>query len=694
MTTKQKPQLEKNDMPELISRAEIIPSSVNEGERTIQVQYTTGARVFRPGYWEEDYYEELATDKGAVRLDRFKSGSVPVLNSHRNYDLNDVIGTVVEADETHATIKFSARPELEGIWRDIVGGVIRNISVGYRVYKYEDITEEDNKIRVLRAIDWEPLEVSFVAVPADGGAGVRSNAKTNRCVIVGGRANLNEQEETMSKKTDKGARAIDDKTKVRAEDEDKNKKVADQVEDEAAEGDDETEGEANNDAPEGDEATPAGDEADPAAEGERKLSEAEQRGVKIERKRVSDIRSMVRSLDLADDVAEDLIKKGVTVDQARAAVIEKMAKQDDETQIRSGIKIGEDRSRKARNDGIENALMHRAFPTRVELSEQGRQFRGQSLLDFAREIVGHENCRGLNKMEVIKRAFHSTSDFSDILGAVTNRSLRQGYADTKRNFTKIARRITLPDFRERKLVAMSNAPSLEKVLEGGEYKYGTLTAGAETMALSTYGKIVAITRQMIINDDLDAFTRLPQKMAAAAGRLENRMVFDLLTSNPTMADGIALFHASHGNLTDELLSGGGIGKIRAMMATQTDPSGEDILNYEPKHLIVPAALEETALKGKATIVPNQISQTQPYASTYDVIAEGHLDRNSVTSFYMAADPSEADGLVYGYLEGEEGPYLEQREGFDRDGIEFKVRHDFGVGVEDYRGLAKSTNNKV
>lgn len=689
MTAKTKPQREKNDMPELISRAAIIPSSVNEEARTIQVQYTTGARVFRPQYWDEDYYEELATDKGSVRLDRFKSGSVPVLNSHRNYDLNDVIGTVVEADETHATIKFSARPELEGIWRDIVGGIIRNISVGYRVYKYEDITEEDNKIRVLRAIDWEPMEVSFVAIPADGGAGVRSNAKTNRCVIVGGRSNLNEQEETMSKKNE-GARATDKNTKVRNEDdENKNKKPADaegdEGEDSGAEGE-----ESNETTTEGE-----GEGSDaPASEGERANAEAEQRGVKKERQRVADIRSMVRSLDLADNVAEDLIKKGVTVDQARAAVIERMAKKDDETQTRAGIKVGDDLSRKARNDGIENALMHRAFPNAIAMTEQGRNFRGMSLMDLAREIVGHENCRGLNKMEIVARAFHSTSDFSQLLGAVTNRSLRQGYADTKRNFTKIARRITLPDFRERKLLAMSNAPSLEKVLEGGEYKYGTLSEGGETMALSTFGKIVAITRQMIVNDDLDAFTRLPQKMASAAGRLENRMVFDLLTSNPVMADGYALFSAQHGNLTDELLTGGGIGKIRAMMATQTDPSGEDILNYEPKHLIVPAALEETALKGKATIVPNQISQAQPYASTYDVIAEGYLDRNSTASFYMAADPSEADGLVYGYLEGEEGPYLEQREGFDRDGIEFKVRHDFGVGVEDFRGLAKSTNNKV
>lgn len=679
--SKTKEIFEKNDMPELMVRGAVIPSSVKENERTIQVQYTTGARVFRPQFFDEDYYEELSTEKGAVRLDRVKAGSVPVLNSHRNYDLSDVIGTVIAADETHATIQFSGRPELEGLWRDIVNGIIRNISVGYRVYKYEDVTPDDDKIRVLRAIDWEPLEVSFVAIGADGGAGVRSNNKTNRCVVLGARANLNEDEDTMSKKTEKEARATENKDKARA-DEEINAP------------------ETQTENPEKETATDA-PATDPAAENNGAEATTEdasnggddvKRGMQLERQRSGEIRSMVRGLDLPDSVADDLISKGVTVDQARAAVIAKMAKQDENTQIRSNVKVGEDLGKQGRSAGMENYILHRASPSKVALTDLGRQYRGMTLLDMAREIVGHNECRGLNKMEIVQRAFHSTSDFTSILENVIGKTLRQGYADTKRSFTQFSRRITVPDFRERKLVAMSNAPSLELVLEGGEYKYGTFTDGAETVRLSTYGKIVAITRQAIVNDDLDAFTRIPQKMAAAAGRLENRIVYDLLTSNPVMADGNALFSAAHGNVTTSLLSTGGIGAIRALMRVQKDPSGQDILNYEPKHLIVPAALEETALKGKATIAPAQVSNANVYANTYDVISEGYLDANSTANWYMAADPSEADGIVYGYLEGEEGPYLESRDGFNRDGVEFKVRHDFLAGIEDYRGLARSTNN--
>lgn len=678
---------EKDDFPVLCTRAAIIPSSIDVAARTVRVQYTTGARVERYEWTDYDSYrkfmEELSTEKGHVRLDRFKAGAVPVLDSHRNWGLDSVIGKVIDADETHATIRFSGRKELEGIWQDIVDGVISNISVGYRVYKYEDITKEDDKVRILRAIDWEPLEVSFVAIPADPNAGVRSHTQTtNRCVIVDAREQSNQDEETMKNKNQP--------TKVRSEDEGKNP-AADENENKNPAGAENEGDDANDEGTEGEGSEGTGDEG---GEGERgDQSEAQKRGMIAERKRATDIRTMVRSLDLDESLADDYIQKGVTVEQARAAVIEKMAKKDESTETRSNIQGGQRDEIQTRNEAIENYLLHRAFPTSYKMEGAAKDFRGMSLMDIAREIVGHKECRGLNRDEIIARAFHSTSDFGNILMNVASKSLRRGYADTKRTFLPIARRITVPDFRERNLVSMSNAPSLEKVLEGGEYKYGTLSDTGEKFRLSTYGKIIAITRQLIINDDLDALTRTPQKMAAAAARLENRMVWDLLTSNPTMEDGVALFHADHGNLTNATLaSGNAIGTMRKLMRLQKDPSGEDFLNYDMKHLMVPAELEEVALKGKALIVPNQISQAQVYASTYDIISEPQLDANSTVNIYGAADPSEADGLVYGYLEGEEGPYLETRNAFTRDGVEFKVRHDFGVGVEDYRGLVKSTNN--
>lgn len=657
-----------NEMPALEMRAAVVPSSIDEKERTIRVQYTTGARVLRRMFWEDDYYEELSTEKGHVRLERMQTGAAPVLNSHRNYDLSDVMGTVIEADETHATLKMSGRESMKELWDDIRSGVIRNVSVGYRVHKYEDITPDEDKIRVLRAIDWEPFEVSFVAIGADGSAGVRSGSQPNRCVVMGARSDTNsERDKVMPKDVKDDSRADDNKLAARSDDKKAPVSASDNKEPEKE---------------------PA---AAPKSEGERSASDNSATAIEAERQRGIEIRKMVRQLELPESDADDMVARGITLDAARQEVINKMARSDENTNTSSRISSGALDESVTKREAIESALLHRSNPAN-ELTDAGREFRGMSLIEICRDIVGYRESKGLSKREIAYRALHSSSDFPEILANIANKTLRQGYMDTKRSFVPFCRQGTLPDFKAAKRIALSNASSLEEVVEGGEYKRGTFTEGAETIQLSTYGKIVGITRQMIINDDLDAFTRVPQKMAATSARLENRMVYDIITSNPVMADGTTLFHTDHGNLTDALIGVTGIGTMRALMRVQTDPSGEDVMNLEPKYLIVPAALEAAALQLKTQLTPNQTSQVNPYSNTFEIIVEGYLDASSVLNYFMAASPAEVDTIEYAYLEGETGPYIESRNGFDVDGLEIKVRHDFATKAIDHRGLAKSTNN--
>lgn len=670
-----------DNMHELIARAEIIPESIDKEARTVRVQYTSGARVFRPQWFGEDYYEELSTEKGHVRLDRFEQGAVPVLDSHNGYGLNSVLGTVLEADETHALIKITGREDREGLWQDILDGIIRSISVGYRVYEYEDVTPDRKaeEVRVLRAIDWEPIEISFVSIPADPQAGVRNLNQPYRCVVTGARAELNQKEEKpMAKKNEKGSRADDENTR--------------NEEDNAPATEAETPETENEDTPETEVETPAAEtKTETPEDGERSGKQTAADIAKGERTRAAEIRKMVRGLDLEESMADNLIERGVTLDQARAEVINKMARQDENTDTRSNITVGKT-EHESRRGAIENAILHRSNPGKVELTEHAREYRGLSLIELAREVVGHRETRGMSKREVAERAFHSTSDFPEILANIASKSLRAAYGDTRRSFTPFSRQTTLPDFKEAKRIALSNASSLVQIPEGGEYKQGTFSEGAETIQLFTYGRKLAITRQMIINDDLDAFTRVPQKMAAASARLENKMVYDILNTNPLMADGDALFDAAHGNLTDALLGIDGIGELRKLMRLQTDPSGEDILNIEPRYLIVPAALEVAAARLKAQLTPNQTSQVNPLSNTFDIIVEGYLDATSPSHYFMAADPSEIDTIEYAYLEGEAGPYIESRNGFDVDGLEIKVRHDFAAKPIDHRGLGKSTND--
>lgn len=171
-------QVATRDLPPLALRAAFNPRSVNLEARTVDVIWSTGAKVLR-GFFDR-FWEELSMDPKHVRLARLDN-SGGLLNSHNTYDLASRIGTIetgtvkiAKGGEGLATVRFSKRADVEPIFLDVKDGIIRDVSVGYRVYKFEKVEDVTEKIPTYRAIDWEPYEISLVAVGADPGAGVRS----------------------------------------------------------------------------------------------------------------------------------------------------------------------------------------------------------------------------------------------------------------------------------------------------------------------------------------------------------------------------------------------------------------------------------------------------------------------------------------------------------------------------------------
>lgn len=161
--------------------------AIDEKERTVNLVWSTGAAVMRMDFWTgRRWMEELSLDPSHVRMDRLNSGA-PLLNSHASYDLRNLIGVVesasVDGKEGRATVRFSDRAEVEPIFRDVVNRIVRNVSVGYAVHRFKTVSKEDAEIKTLRAVDWEPLEISLVSVGADAGAGVRSGGTNFVCDI-------------------------------------------------------------------------------------------------------------------------------------------------------------------------------------------------------------------------------------------------------------------------------------------------------------------------------------------------------------------------------------------------------------------------------------------------------------------------------------------------------------------------------
>jgi HK97 family phage prohead protease len=182
------------DIPPLSTRAAFAPRTINESARTVALTWSTGAKVLR-GFFDP-FYEELSLDPKHVRLGRLNGGA-PLLEAHQGADLSSVLGVVVEGTarvngtEGTATVRFARSEDdrrADEIFRKVKDGIITNVSVGYRVLKFEKT--DDAKIPTYRAIDWEPFELSLVPIGADAGAGVRSEfayragLERNDCLFI------------------------------------------------------------------------------------------------------------------------------------------------------------------------------------------------------------------------------------------------------------------------------------------------------------------------------------------------------------------------------------------------------------------------------------------------------------------------------------------------------------------------------
>ena len=368
-----------------------------------------------------------------------------------------------------------------------------------------------------------------------------------------------------------------------------------------------------------------------------------------ERARIAGIYDAARKLGLDQALADTLVRDGVMLDQARGLLIDRAAERDRAIETRPHIRMGGLDERETRHAAVETALLHRFDPHRYALTEPARDWRGYSLIEMARTFLEGDGVRvrGLSRDEIATRALHTTSDFPHILAAVTNKTLRDAYEAAPRTFQPIARRATAADFKEMHRVQLGEAPQLEKVNESGEFKRGTIGEGKERYRVETWGKVIGITRQVIINDDLDAFTRVPSLFGTAAATLESDVVWGIVTSNPNMADGVALFHANHKNLTatGTALDVANLGKARTAMAKQTGLDGKTVLNIRPAFLVVPSSLELTAEQMIAqNLVPATVANVVPASiRSLAVIAEPRLDPASgAVPWYLFASPSAID----------------------------------------------------
>lgn len=664
----------------MVGRATAVPSTYDEKTREVDVVMGVGAEVVRTPWFSAPYIEELGMGDGEVRLERLASGRAPFLESHRSWNLENVLGRVVsarlEGGKLIGRVQFSAREAVRWIIDEVRAGILSNLSIGYRVHKFLDATGPQDKMRRLRAVDWEPYECSLVPIGADRSGQIRSalvdclpnlntpdalvgratGIETNECLVEAPAA----QPSTMPQpSTTREAGAAEERAT--------NPSVQPAAE------------------------APAAPAPAPAKTDEAAAARAAEQARCAEAVRLSKAHRLGEEW-LAAQIGDP--KRDVAAIQK--AALEELAKRGGD-EVDSKVRVGEGRSTKMRSAvqraleirmGIESthtdesrdlARFSVSRLAEIVLEDAGLPTRRMGVSDLAEFALKGRYAQGSDSV----RGLLGTDDFTNLLANVQGKAMRKAYEANPQTWLALARKTTAADFKPMRRIQLSGGTGLSRVNEHGEVKRGTLQDEAEVYNVETEGLIVGFSRKAFVNDDLGELARITGRMGARAADRRSDLAWALITGNVTMADGLALFHATHGNLATgapSALSETSIESTFVAMSTKTDKDGNRIV-VRPSRLIVPVKLYVTALKLTTTIQPVTSTTVNALAGLFDqVIKEPRLDANSLTAWYVAADPNQLDVLEYAELAGSSGPQVAMRNGFDVDGVEYRILDDFGVSV--------------
>lgn len=679
-------------------RALVQPTTLDKETREVDVVFATETPVTRFG-WEEDFDEVLVCDPAAVRMERAERG-LPAMDCHATNSVFKQVGRTTkvwinDARELCARVKFSQRAQVVELFQDIMDGIVKDISVGYNVFKYEREVRDNGQLPIYRAVDWMPTEISFAPVQADIKSEVRSGEPQHTVEIITSRNTPKPMKNKRTTEKGKTAKYTVADEPVHAGDivtidDVKGVALAD-----GEVGDEITISIIDNDTPpaEGGEPATGGegdgdDDAGAGKEGSRTAAD------KASRRRMADIKLATRAAKLSDEFAIELFESNKTIDQCRQAVIEKLAgAQPPAPHGGQGIEVGLDNDTKKRS-AVENALLHRIYPAKFKLDSGAREFRGMSIVEIGKEMLGQRgiSTKGMDKMAVADHFFkrsHSTSDFPLLFEGVIDKMLRAQYEFAPEFWDKIARQTTVADFREKGLYQAGAANGMKKVAESGEIKYTKLTESKATIRVESYAEGISFTRQAFINDDMGAFAIIPANFVRDWNALRGDLIWALLTDNVKVGDGKTLFCAEHSNLltgATSALSEESLALAKVSLAKQKDIAGK-LIRIAPKYLIVPPELEVTAKKLITSITPAKTSDVNVFAGQFDIIVEPRL--TNAKEWYLAADPYAVDSLYYAYLEGNETLRVNSEDNFKTDTMDYAVRGDYGAAAIDHRGLVKS-----
>ncbi|WP_027285534.1 prohead protease/major capsid protein fusion protein [Rubritepida flocculans] len=655
-------------------RAIAAPATVDRAARTVEVVWSTGARArnFVPSLGL--ITEELEMSPNAVRMATLRSGCAPVLDTHRRGGARDVLGRVtaarLERGRGYATLQFSTAADVEPIWQRIADGTLRAVSVGYRVHRYEPRADPATGETVHRAVDWEPFEISVVPVPVDRDAAVRAQGEQGLPAPAIEPA-LPDEDTTMPETTPAEPAAAPSAPPSAAPSNPPQETPVTTT-------------------PEPTRAVPPPD-----------LDAVRAKASRAERERIAGIDAAVeaaRALLPAERITPiraEAIAQGWTGDQARRALFDALVAQGLRPSIPARPETGPSHDDPAQVlDAMAEALAVRAMPGyQPQGSGRHAEFLGWRPSDMLRELLARRGERNppRNPTLLAERAFHTSSDFPALLSAAANKMLLAAYVPAQPTYRQIFLRRDFRDFKPHRHLRIGDFPTLLPLAENGEIQVGTMSESQEIVLLQTFARRLRVTRPMLVNDDLGAFTDFAAAIGRRVAEFENATAYNLLNSangdGPTLATGNAPVFATGAARANKAGTGtpldtATIGAGRAAIMKQRTLDGLPISTGQTMRLLVGPNLELAARQATVPVAATQTSNANVFAGFVQPVVEPLIPGNR---WYLFSDPLAAPVYVYGYLNGTEGPQVTTGPVQGADGIEVSVIFDFGVGAIDWRG---------
>ena len=471
---------------------------------------------------------------------------------------------------------------------------------------------------------------------------------------------------------------------------------------------------------------------------EKKLQDMVGRALQADRTRRNTIQADCKVLGIERAFADKLCESDVSLDEARARILRKVANKEIGSSV-TGFDVRatgseDDKFFAAARDGLllrssgnaqyKAKLFDEGKPAdgakdfaSVGLKRMAEQFlvrqgvntSRMSDPDIAKAAMGYPTVLRQHRIE--REAYHTTGSFANLMQDAANKTLLAAYEEAPYTWSMWARQAaSVPDFKTINRIRFSEAPNLEIVPERHDYPEKAMSDLKESYTIDKYGAMFSVSWETVVNDDLDAISRIPAMHGNAARRRQNQSVYAVLTANANMSDGGALFNTTvvttaggHANQSASaaVISAATLNAAYASMMVQKGLNSSVILNIQPRFLIVPAAISHTALQfvnsiadpgagGTAAGNANTLNIYGPQGMrNLQVIIEPQLDASSASIWYLAADSGQVDTVELAFLQGEESPVLETDWEFTKDVYLYKVRQTFGVKAIDYRGLYRN-----